>query len=287
MTRLGALGEVLAFGVPPAAAMLALMAGLGWTAGFVSEFLRNKNFLTIRTDRVLEVHRGLLTRRSSLVQVERIRFVQLRETAAARLLGLGAVYLHAVGVTRQRENLLPVIPVVRARHLPELLQGLLPEFQPGPVTVRPAAGSLLRYIGPALAAMAGAVAGGWLLGQGWSEWKPLTLWLTLAALMPASWFFLVQVLDLHSAGIGYTNGDFTLKYSKGFYLHTVVIPGHNVVGLTLRQSLFQKRRGTCDLLLDSYSQGRRRHRVRNLDRKAVEQLLGQRELFLQQNGIQH
>lgn len=49
MTRLGALGEVLAFGVPPAAAMLALMAGLGWTAGFVSEFLRNKNFLTIRT----------------------------------------------------------------------------------------------------------------------------------------------------------------------------------------------------------------------------------------------
>ena len=287
MTRLGALGEVLAFGVPPAAAMLALMAGLGWTAGFVSEFLRNKNFLTIRTGRVLEVHRGLLTRRSSLVQVERIRFVQLRETAAARLLGLGAVYLHAVGVTRQRENLLPVIPVVRARHLPELLQGLLPEFQPGPVTVRPAAGSLLRYIGPALAAMAGAVAGGWLLGQGWSEWKPLTLWLTLAALMPASWFFLVQVLDLHSAGIGYTNGDFTLKYSKGFYLHTVVIPGHNVVGLTLRQSLFQKRRGTCDLLLDSYSQGRRRHRVRNLDRKAVEQLLGQRELFLQQNGIQH
>ena len=286
MTRLGALGEVLAFGVPPAAAMLALMAGLGWTAGFVSEFLRNKNFLTIRTGRVLEVHRGLLTRRSSLVQVERIRFVQLRETAAARLLGLGAVYLHAVGVTRQRENLLPVIPVVRARHLPELLQGLLPEFQPGPVTVRPAAGSLLRYIGPALAAMAGAVAGGWLLGQGWSEWKPLTLWLTLAALMPASWFFLVQVLDLHSAGIGYTNGDVTLKYSKGFYLHTVVIPGHNVVGLTLRQSLFQKRRGTCDLLLDSYSQGRRRHRVRNLDRKAVEQLLGQRELFLQQNGIQ-
>lgn len=287
MTRLGALGEVLAFGVPPAAAMLALMAGLGWAAGFVSEFLRNKNFLTIRTGRVLEVHRGLLTRRSSLVQVERIRFVQLRETAAARLLGLGAVYLHAVGVTRQRENLLPVIPVVRARHLPELLQGLLPEFQPGPVTVRPAAGSLLRYIGPALAAMAGAVAGGWLLGQGWSEWKPLTLWLTLAALMPASWFFLVQVLDLHSAGIGYTNGDFTLKYSKRFYLHTVVIPGHNVVGLTLRQSLFQKRRGTCDLLLDSYSQGRRRHRVRNLDRKAVEQLLGQRELFLQQNGIQH
>ena len=88
--------------------------------------------------------------------MERIRFVQLRETAAARLLGLGAVYLHAVGVTRQRENLLPVIPVVRARHLPELLQGLLPEFQPGPVTVRPAAGSLLRYIGPALAAMVGA-----------------------------------------------------------------------------------------------------------------------------------
>ena len=61
MNRLGALGELLAFGVPPAAAMLALTAALGWSVAFLSEFLRNKNFLTVRTGRVLEVHRGLFT----------------------------------------------------------------------------------------------------------------------------------------------------------------------------------------------------------------------------------
>lgn len=95
---------------------------------FLSEFLRNKNFLTVRTGRVLEVHRGLFTLRSCLVQADRIRFVQIRETAASRLLGLGAVYLHAVGVSRKQEDLLPVIPVVRTEQLPTLLRGLLPEF---------------------------------------------------------------------------------------------------------------------------------------------------------------
>lgn len=109
MNRLGALGELLAFGVPPAAAMLALTAALGWSVAFLSEFLRNKNFLTVRTGRVLEVHPGTLYLRSCLVQADRIRFVQIRETAASRLLGLGAVYLHAVGVSRKQEDLLPVI----------------------------------------------------------------------------------------------------------------------------------------------------------------------------------
>lgn len=108
---------------------------------------------------MLEVHPGGYDRRSSLVQVERIRFVQLRETAAARLLGLGAVYLHAAGGDPSAGKPPAGVPVVRARHLRSYYQGLLPEFQPGPVTVRPAAGSLLRYIGPALAAMAG--------GSGW------------------------------------------------------------------------------------------------------------------------
>lgn len=279
MNRLGALGELLAFGVPPAAAMLALTAALGWSVAFLSEFLRNKNFLTVRTGRVLEVHRGLFTLRSCLVQADRIRFVQIRETAASRLLGLGAVYLHAVGVSRKQEDLLPVIPVVRTEQLPTLLRGLLPEFLPGPLTVRPAERSFLRFTGPALAAMTGSVIGGWLLGQLWKEWQPLTGWLTLAALLPSIWFLIVRVLDWQSSGIGYTNGDFTLRYSKRFYLHTVVIPGASVVGVTFRQSLFQAFRGNCDLLLDTHSQGRRRHRVRNLRLEEAKALFQQAGIF--------
>lgn len=279
MTRLGALGELLAFGVPPAAAMVALIAALGWSVAFLREFLRNKNFLTVRTGRVLSVYRGLFNLRSTLVQADRIRFVQIRETAASRLLGLGAVYLHAVGVSRKQEDLLPVIPVVRTEHLPDLLRGLLPEFEPGPLTVRPADRSFLRFTGPALAAMAGAVGGGWLLGQLWSEWQPLTGWLTLAGLLPAVWFFVVRVIDWQSSGIGYTNGDFTLRYSKRFYLHTVVIPGRNVVGVTFRQSIFQVFRGNCDLILDTHSQSRRRHRVRNLPLDEARQLFAGTGIF--------
>lgn len=130
MNQLGALGELLAFGVPPAAAMLALTAALGWSVAFLSEFLRNKNFLTVRTDGYWKCTGELFTLRSCLVQTDRIRFVQIRETAASRLLGLGAVYLHAVGVSRKQEDLLPVIPVVRTEQLPTLLRGLLPEFCP-------------------------------------------------------------------------------------------------------------------------------------------------------------
>ena len=184
-----------------------------------------------------------------------------------------------MGVSRKQEDLLPVIPVVRTEQLPTLLRGLLPEFLPGSLTVRPAERSFLRFTGPALAAMTGSVVGGWLLGQLWREWQPLTGWLTLAALLPSIWFLIVRVLDWQSSGIGYTNGDFTLRYSKWFYLHTVVIPGASVVGVTFRQSLFQAFRGNCDLLLDTHSQGRRRHRVRNLRLKEAKALFRQAGIF--------
>ena len=273
MTRLGSLGELLAFGVPPAAAMAALVALLGWSVAFLSEFLRNKNFLAVRTGRVLNVHRGLFTLRSVSVLVHRIGFVELRETALSRLLGLGSVWLHAVGIAHRDEDLLPVIPIVRLVHLPGLLDSLLPEFRPGPVTLRPVKGSFLRFAGTPLAAMAGLAAGGWVLGRLWPEWQELTLWFALGAGLVCLWFLWVRILDLHTAGIGYTDGDFTLRYSKRFTLHTVILPRQSVVGVTLRQSVFQAMRGSCDLLLDSFDQGRRRHRVRNLSRQEVERLL--------------
>lgn len=93
--------------------------------------------------------------------------------------------------------------------------------------------------------MTGSVVGGWLLGQLWKEWQPLTGWLTLAALLPSIWFLIVRVLDWQSSGIGYTNGDFTLRYSKRFYLHTVVIPGASVVGVTFRRVCSRHSVGTA------------------------------------------
>lgn len=273
MTRLGSLGELLAFGVPPAAAMAALIALLGWSVAFLSEFLRNKNFLAVRTGRVLNVHRGLFTLRSVSVLTRRISFVELRETALSRLPGLGSVWLHAVGIARRQEDLLPVIPIVRLAHLPALLDGLLPEFRPGPVTLRPVSGSFLRFAGAPLGAMAGLAAGGWALGVLWPDWRELTLWFALGAGLLCLWFLWVRILDLRTAGIGYTENNFTLKYSKRLTLHTVIIPRESVVGVTLRQSVFQAARGSCDLLLDSFAQGRRRHRVRNLSRREAELLL--------------
>ena len=60
---------------------------------------------------------------------------------------------------------------------------------------------------------------------------------------------------------------------------TVVIPGASVVGVTFRQSLFQAFRGNCDLLLDTHSQGRRRHRVRNLRLEEAKALFRQAGIF--------
>lgn len=127
--------------------------------------------------------------------------------------------------------------------------------------------------------MTGSVVGGWLLGQLWKEWQPLTGWLTLAALLPSIWFLIVRCWTGSPQGSDIQMVILRCRYSKRFYLHTVVIPGASVVGVTFRQSLFQAFRGNCDLLLDTHSQGRRRHRVRNLRLEEAKALFRQAGIF--------
>lgn len=59
---------------------------------------------------------------------------------------------------------------------------------------------------------------------------------------------------------------YTLRYSSGFYLHTVVIPKEKIVQLELRQSILQKLDGRCDVFFYTEDEGVHRHHLRNLDR---------------------
>jgi uncharacterized membrane protein YdbT with pleckstrin-like domain len=141
---------------------------------------------------------------------------------------------------------------------------LLPEFRPQAVSIRPAPRSLLRYILYPLWGVLLVYPTARILAPFFPLWRDILLHLAAIAYIPLVWSAAVKILDCCTAGIGLGDGFVTLRYSRRLTLHTVTIPQNDMVSCHFRQTLFQRRRHTGDLIVHTYSEEPRRHRVRNI-----------------------
>ena len=89
---------------------------------------------------------------------------------------------------------------------------------------------------------------------------------------PLIWLLIVKLIDLNTAGISFQDGCYTLRYSKGFSLHQVIIRPERIVRIRRVQSFLQRRTGRCDVYVYSYSEGRQTHHIRDLKREETEKI---------------
>ena len=63
-----------------------------------------------------------------------------------------------------------------------------------------------------------------------------------------------------------------LKYSRWYTFHTVLVPEDKVVAYDLTQTPFQRIAHNCDVLVYTYNEASRCHRIRNIPTKQAEEL---------------
>ena len=127
---------LLAFGVP-----LALVAAIVvWALGSLGILLGYGGFKVRRRGSRIEVERGLITRNFSGIDVDRIQYVEVRQSVFRRLLRHSELSLGRIGTSSQSssENKesaakgLLIHPFVANGSVDALLDGLLPEFADRP-----------------------------------------------------------------------------------------------------------------------------------------------------------
>ncbi|MEV6825728.1 PH domain-containing protein [Amycolatopsis sp. NPDC051102] len=220
---------------------LAMVAGVAGAVGLFAEMWAN-----YRLDRepggTLLVRRGLLTTRSSTVEERRLRGVELVEPLGARLAGAARVDAIATGRPQdddktEAKTLLPVAPKLVAHDVAEKVLGErigAVELVPHPVAAR---GRRLRW---ALTAALVPVLVLLLLGA------LLTDVLLVAGGALAVVALPVAVLLARDAyrGLGHgTRGRYLVTRAGSVRRSTAVLTRDGVIGWTVRQSVFQRRRG--------------------------------------------
>lgn len=261
--------RLLAFGIPPAAAALAYLLLAGWLMGFLLAFFRYKNFCVSRSQNGLRVRGGLLTHREYCIRYGDINFIDIRQSITTKVLRLYSLYISAVGYAKHKDDISCVILTENRKDFSLHRERIFPAFSPAPRQLGPKKTAVLRFVGPAVAFCLLLAAAVFLLIHRFPGWRDFIRFVGLMLMVPAVYFLLVRTVDFHTNGAAKNGKYYTLRYSLGFSLHTVVIPEDKIVSVELRQSPIQQFSGVCDLLVCTRAEARLVHRCRNLDKQRL------------------
>lgn len=250
--------------IPRTAALLILVLLCGWLAGALRHLLRHLPFGVCRGTQTVTVYAGWLTRRIHCCGVEAIHYADIRQTLTACLFQRHTVYIGCTGYGKDKNTLAILLPPGTEEQIREETERMLPHLTPIPTVLRPCRGALWRYCRLPLCLLAALPLLGIGGGMLFPLWGDLIRYLALMGAFPCLWLLAVRIIARYRAGVGYADGRYTLCYARRLTLHLVTLPRHRVAALRVRQSLWQKRRGYCDLTLYSYHEARRPHRVRHL-----------------------
>ena len=264
----------LALGIPPAAAAIAYALLAGWLLAFCISLTRYKNFSLTRTQSTLHITGGIFTQREYYLCYDRIHFVDIRQSLTTKLLHLYSVYISAVGYGKQKDDISCVILTENAAVFRRVYGNLFPTLPPEERQYCPIPSGLLRFIGTPLCLCLAIILAAALTILLFPAWSAFILFVSLMLMLPSILFLLVRTVDFRTCGLSVDAKHYTIRYSKGFYLHTVVIPVENIVMTELRQSPLQRFGPGCDLLLYTRAEGRAVHYCRNMNKSEMQKILG-------------
>lgn len=272
------LSRQMAFGIPPIAAAAAMILLFGWVVAFALNLLQTKGLETRRTEQTLHIKGGVITQKEYSLYMDDISFVDVRQSLLTRLLRLYSVFVNAIGLGKEKSDIAAIVPFSTQQRALSQLTLLLPEYKDSQRQLKPNAGAIFKFIleplWPCLLIPAAALAAPWFL----PDWKAIIEFAGLMLALPAYWFMGVRLVDFFSSGISRNENFITLRYSKWYYLHTVILSYDKIALINIRQSILQRGDGKCDVKISSRAEGRCIHHIRNLDREACLELLDAQDL---------
>lgn len=258
------LAKVLAFGIPPAAAILAYVLLGGWLLSFIMNLIRHSGFtVTRQADRLL-IKTGVFIWRRYSINIDRINLVEIRQSLLTRLFGFYSVFIHSSGYGKQKNELSVLIPAAEQFETNRSLKLLLPEIPVGKKQVRPKLRVLSRFLIPPVTLILCFLAGFGICYWLFESFRSLLLFVGVMAEVPAVWWLLVKIASFFHTGIGRQGDVYTFSYTYAYAFFTAAVPKDRISKIILRQSLFQKMANCCDVIIYSNAEGQKRQVVPNI-----------------------
>lgn len=265
--------NILAFGLPPAAAIIGYAVLGFWFLSFVINLLKHLRFEASRQGDSLEVKAGLFTRRRYAIAVNRINYLLIRQSLLSKLFGFFIVMIQCTGYGKAKNEMSVLMPSGEETELKSNLAILLPDIPLIERKIKPKLVNLSRFLIPPLTLIGAVLAVGLLGVHYFPGFRSSMLFLLVIAEIPCVWWLVVKIFSYCFTGIGCDEDTVTLYYTFGYQVITSSIPKEKISKIEISQTLFQISTKCCDVTFYAYAEGRKKQKILNMNLTEVRELL--------------
>ncbi len=251
--------------VPRTALLVALIIGAGWLISVIRNFLRHDKFKVSRKGNNITITNGFLTKRKYYMNSNKINYADLRQTLFMKLCAVMSVHINCSGYGKAKNEIPVFIPVLKEEKVQGIFKEMLPAFVLSENEITTRKGYVLRFLMPPTLLIFGIMIAAFILDLIYPEWYSIILFLTIMAEIPFALLLVAKCVSFLTNGISFKNDVVCLRYSKAWQFHTVVVPMSRVARVSVKQTLFQRANGSCDVIINSYSEHTGYHRVRGMN----------------------
>ncbi len=251
--------------VPRTALLVALIIGTGWLISVTRNFLRHDKFKVSRKGNNITITNGFLTKRKYHINSNKINYADLRQTLFMKLCAVMSVHINCSGYGKAKNEIPVFIPVLKEDKVQGIFKEMLPAFILSENEITTRKGYVLRFLMPPTLLIFGIMIAAFILELTFTEWYSIILFLTIMAEIPSVVLLIAKCVSFLTNGISFKNDVVCLRYSKAWQFHTVVVPKSRVARVSVKQTLFQRVNGSCDVIINSYSEHTGYHRVRGMN----------------------
>ena len=273
LNSLTRLMQMVAFWLPPAAALIAGVILGGWLIDFTLNLIRHLRFQAVRQGDEIFVRCGAVTVRRYTLSARHINYLYLRQSLFTAVFGFYSGSAGVTGYGKNKGEQAVILPAVGREDLRRSLSLILPELRPCGKKMRPPLRTLWRMVWPPL--LTAAVAG--ILWRAAYRRLPaveeLTMFLGAMVMLPAVWWLLIRFYGFFHTGVGWQGDAFTFRATRGYRIFTVVVPADKIVRVQVVRNIFQRQSRCADLKVFVRAEGRRCFLIRNLDMDDVQRFL--------------
>ncbi len=251
-------------GVTPLTAAVILMFFFGWIISFLINLVHHLRFTVCRRGENIFLKNGSLSYWKYYVNISRINYADLHQNLVMKIFKIMSVNVSCSGY-RKRKNQVPVfVPITTVDRVRSTMRAILPDFTQSNISLRPIRTYFIVYVWfPLIMSVAIPVAE-IFLKRNFIEWGEIIHFVSAVSELSVLYLLAVKIVGRVGTGIGRNDSAITIKYCKRIRFHTVIVPVAKVACVEIRQSFFQIRKRSCDLIVCTRGDGFSRHRIRGL-----------------------
>lgn len=264
------LAKKLAFGLPPAGAVIAYLLIIGWLIAFFKNLIFYLNFNLKKNNNYLKTSTGFLSTNMKYIDINHIDHIDIIQNLFTKTINLSSVF---VKINNNKHSIV-IVPATKMKNLEKKTNNIFNQKIQNikKTEIKPSKTSVFSYISEPILAFSVMF---WVLRKlknTYPKWTDFLFFIAAMLSIIFFWLLIIKLINFFSCGISCQNNNFIIKQSKLFKFHTIIIPKNKIIKLEIRQNPSQKLFKKFDVVVHSSSQHLSVFKLKNLNFSEIKNL---------------